>query len=123
MGRTYLANDDPSTRTPGTRKEEYVNADKRDHGANSLRVLSIGDTNDRDNELANDHPKGTPEKEGTTADFFDCPEGDGCGKHVHDGGDHADQEGVIDCSKSCEEGCAEVEDEVDTGPSAREYIS
>lgn len=111
-----LADDDPGTGAPSGGEEEDVDADEGDHGGDSVGVVAVGDTNDGDDELADDHAEGTPEEERTTTDLLNGPEGKGGGAHVDNGGDHGEQEGVLDCAELLEEGGTEVEDEVDTSP-------
>lgn len=115
-GTAYLSNNNPRARTPGTGKEEDVDADERDHSADGLGILSIGDTNNGDDELADNHSESTPQQQRATTNFLNGPESNRSREHVDDGGDHADEERVVDGSEGLEEGCAEVEDEVDTGP-------
>lgn len=111
-----LADNDPGAGAPGAGEEEDVDADEGDHGGDGARVVAVGDADDGDEELADDHAQGTPEEEGATADLLNGVEGEGGGEDVDDGGDHGEEEGVLDCAELLEEGGAEVEDEVDTGP-------
>lgn len=110
------ANDDPGTGTPGAGKEEDVDADEGNHGRDGRGALTVGDADDGDEELADDHAQGTPEEQGATTDFLDGVEGDRGGADIDDGGDHAQEEGVLDCTKLLEEDGTVVEDEVDTSP-------
>lgn len=111
-----LANDDPGTRAPGGGEEEDVDADEGDHGGDGFGVVAVSDTNDGHNELADDHAESSPQKEGTTTNPLNGVERDGGGADVDDGGDHGQEEGVLDGAELLEESGAEVEDEVDTGP-------
>ncbi len=113
--RLTLADDDPSSGTPGGGKEEDVDTDESDLGLNSAFGGS-GDTDDTDDELANQHAEGTPDEQRTTTESFDSPERDGGGANIDESGDKTDQEWVGNCAESLEEGGTEVEDEVDTGP-------
>lgn len=61
-------------------------------------LFSSGNTDDTDNELHGNHTSGTVDEEGTTTKFLDDVEGDWGGQHVDEGGDQADQEGVVDRS-------------------------
>lgn len=107
-----LADDDPGTGTPGGGEEEDVDTDEGDHGADGRRVLAIGNTDDGDDELTDNHAQGTPQEQGTTANLLNGVEGDGSGADVDDGGDHAQEEGVLDGTELLEEGGTEVEHEV-----------
>lgn len=111
-----LADDDPGTGAPGGSKEEDVDADECDHGGHGVGVLAVGNTDDGDDELADDHAQSTPQEQGTTADLLNHVEGDGGRADVNDGGDHGQEERVLNGAELLEEGGAEVEDEVDTGP-------
>ena len=66
--------------------------------------------------MTNNHTGRTDDEEWSSTEFLNCPERDGRGTHVHEGGDQTDQERVRDGAELLEEGRAEVEDEVDTGP-------
>lgn len=113
---SYLSDNNPRAWTPGAGKEKDVDADERDHSADSVAILSVGDANNGDDELANNHSEGTPQKERTATNTFDGPKCDWGREHVDNSGNHADEEGVADGSEGFEEGCAKVEDEVDAGP-------
>lgn len=119
--REDLADDDPGARSPGGSEDGDVQADERNHGADSVgvgvggvSVLASGGTNDPDDELHDDHTSGTEDEDGTTSNLLDHDEGSRGGEHVDEGGDHGDQEGVVDRAELLEEDGAEVEDEVDT---------
>ena len=133
--RENLANDDPSTRAPGGGEEEdedgnegNLRVDGRDVVGNevgaavSLEALlvsvveALGDTDDSNEELADQHAESTPEEDGAAAEALDSPEGDGGGEDVDDGEDHGNQEAVGDGASRLEELGRVVEDEVDTGP-------
>ena len=114
--REDLADHDPGAWTPGAGEEEDVDADKGNHGADGLGVGTIGHTENGDDELADHHAQGTPQQQRATADLLDGVEGERCRKHVDNGGDHAQQEGVLDGTQLLEEGGSKVEHEVDTSP-------
>ena len=57
-------------------------------------ILSISDTNNGDDELADNHTSGTPDKQWATAEPFNSPEGERGGADVDKGRDQADQEWV-----------------------------
>lgn len=116
-----LADNDPGTGAPSTGKEEDVDTDECNHGRKSLRVVAISHTKDGDDELADDHAQSTPQQQRTTTDLLDGVEGEGGGKDIDDGGDHAQQERVVDATmflleKVGEEASSKVEDKVDTSP-------
>jgi hypothetical protein len=115
--REDLANDHPGTRTPGGGEEKDVDADEGDHCADSLMVTTVGNTDDGDQKLADDHPQGAPDQQGTTAQPLHGPERNGGRADVDDGGDHVDQEGIGNGAQGGEERGAVVEDEIDTGQS------
>lgn len=115
LQRVDFTNEHPRARAPGGGEEEDVDADEGDHGGGGGGGAGDG-ADDGDDELADDHAEGTPDEQGATAEALDGPEGDGGGDDVDDGGDHGDEEGVLDGAEVLEEGGAEVEDKVDTGP-------
>ena len=108
--REDLANDDPGARAPGAGKEEDEDGDECDLGVDSRDVDSAGltsgvleglvesnsDTNDGNEELADQHAKGTPDEQRTTTPLLNGVEGDRGGADVDKGEDHRDQEGVAD---------------------------
>lgn len=114
--REDFTDHDPSAGTPGAGKEEDVDANESDHCTDGLSVAAIGDTNNGDNELADNHTQGTPKEQRTTSVSLNSVEGDGGGEDIDNCGDHADQEGVINCAELLEESGTEVENEVDTSP-------
>jgi hypothetical protein len=114
--REDLADDDPGAGAPGRSEEEDEDADECDFGLDGIGVVAIDRTGDGDDKLADDHSQGAPEEERAAAEFLNGPEGDGGRADVDEGGDETDQEGVVDGAEVLEEGGAEVEDEVDTGP-------
>ena len=80
--------------------------------------MAVNDARDGDDELADNHACGAGHEDGATAESFHGPECNGCRANVDDGGDHADQEGVVDSPQILEVGCAVVKHEVDTSPSS-----
>jgi len=108
--REDLANDDPGTRAPSAGEEEDedgnecdLSVDSRDVGSAGLTssvevgvVETNGDTNDGDEELADQHAKGTPDEERATTPLLNGVEGDWGGADVDEGEDQRDQEGVAD---------------------------
>jgi hypothetical protein len=128
--REDLADDDPGTGTPGAGEEEDEDGDEGNLGvdggdvncasvASSVDVCLVeadGDTDDGNKELADQHAKGTPDKERTTSELLNGVERDGSGADVDEGEDQGDQEGVADGTGRGEEGGGVVEDEVDTSP-------
>lgn len=77
-------------------------------------VLSSGGTNSTDDELHDDHTGGTEDQDRTTSKLLNHDEGGWGGEHVDEGGDHGDEERVVDGTELLEEDGTEVEDEVDT---------
>lgn len=114
--RIDFADDDPGTGTPGAGKEEDIDADERNHGRDGFGVVAIGHTDDGHDEFADEHACGSPDEERASAELLDGPERNRSGENVDQGGDQANQEGVLDGSERLKEGGSEVEDEVDTGP-------
>ena len=114
--REDLADHYPGTGTPGAGEEEDVDTDEGNHGSDGLVVIVVGDTDDGDDELADNHAESTPQEQRTTTDLLNSVERERSGADVDNGGDDAEQEGVLDCAELGEEGGTEVEDEVDTGP-------
>jgi len=128
--REDLANNDPGARTPGAGEEEDEDGDEGNLSVDSGDVNSAGlassideglveadgDTDDCNEELADQHAQGTPDKERTTSELLNGVERDGSRADVDEGEDQGDQEGVADGTSRGQEGCGVVEDEVDTGP-------
>ena len=114
--REDLANNHPCSGTPGSSEEKDVDADEGDHSADRARVLAIGDTDDGDNELADNHAHSAPQKDGAATESLDDIKGDGCRADIDKGGDQGDQERVRNGAELLEEVGAEIEDEVDTSP-------
>ena len=79
-------------------------------------VLAIGDTNDGNDELANQHAERTPDEQRTTAESFNGPEGDRGRADVDKSRNERDEEGVGNGAELLEECGTVVEDEVDTSP-------
>jgi len=115
--REDLADDNPSSRTPGRGKEEDEDSDEGNLrvdcgnvvGNGSTRSVKMsfveadGDTNDSNKELTNQHAESTIEKDGSSTEFFDSIEGDGSGADVHQGEDQGDQKGVADGTSRLQE--------------------
>jgi len=111
-----FANDNPSTRAPGSSKEENVNADERNHSAHGFMIRSIGDTNDGNYELAHEHAASSPDEQWTTSNSLDGPERNGRGADIDESRDKTDKERVGDGPELLEESSAKVENEVDASP-------
>lgn len=79
-------------------------------------VETDGNTNDGDEELANQHTKGTDNENWATTESLNSPEGEGGRADVDEGENERDQERVLDGASRLEEGSGVVEDEVDTSP-------
>lgn len=113
-----LAHDDPGGRAPADGEGADVEADEGDHGAHGRGVVGIlaarRHADDGDDVLHDHHQGGAVDEQGAASEALDGPEGDGCGAHVDEGGDQRDQERVADVAELLEEGCAKIEDEVDT---------
>lgn len=132
--REDLANNDPSSRTPGGGEPEDEDGDEGDLGVDGSNVVGGGgiglvgsrgrvslvetgsDTNDGHEELADQHTGTTSDEDGTATEALDSPEGQGSGADVNNGEDHGGEENILDSTSRLEEGGGEVEDEVDTGP-------
>lgn len=79
-------------------------------------IETNSDTNDGDEELADQHAQGTPDKERSATDLLNGVEGDRGGANVDEGEDQGDQERVGDGAGRLQERGRVVEDEVDTSP-------
>ena len=79
-------------------------------------LATSGNTNDGNNELADQHAKGTIEENRAAAPFLNGVERDGSREDVDDGENHGDEERVGDGTGGLEEGGRVVEDEVNTSP-------
>jgi len=113
--REDFTNDNPGSWSPSGGEEEDVDADERDHGGNGW-LTGVGNTNDANNKLANNHTESTPDHDRSSAKLLDNEEGDWGRAHINQGGDQTDQERVVDSVELGEEGGSEIENEVDTGP-------
>jgi len=134
--REDLTDDDPGTGTPGGGEEEDEDGDEGNLGVDGSSVVGSGervatgdgvgngvglvetngDTNDGNEELAEEHTKGTPEEERTTTEFLHGEKGDGSRADIDKGEDQGDQESVANGTSGLQEDSGVVEDEVDTGP-------
>ena len=79
-------------------------------------VESDSDTNDGNDELADEHSKGTPDKNRATTEPLDSPEGYRSREDVDKCEDEGDEERITDGIRRLEERSRVVEDEVDTRP-------
>ena len=79
-------------------------------------VETNGNTDDADEELADEHTKGTTDQDGAAAELLNSPKGEGSRADVDQVEDEGDEEGVGDGSSGLEEGSRVVEDKVDTSP-------
>lgn len=125
-----LANKNPGTRAPGRGEEEDVDGNQSNLGIDGGDVVSdsataavrVGlvetdsDTNNSDDELADEHPKGTEDEKRTTTILLYGVEGKRSGEDIDEGEDERHQEGIADSTSGLQEGGGEVEDEVDTSP-------
>lgn len=114
--RVDLADHDPGTGAPRGRKEEDVQADEGDHDLDGHGRLGVDGTDDGDNELADSHGQGAPDKQCAAAEALHAPERDGGGAHVDERRDELDEERVVNGAELHEEGGAKVKDKVDAGP-------
>ena len=94
--REDLTDGDPGGWTPGGGEEEDVDADKCDHCLLSHDVLAIDLTDNGHDVLAKTHSDGTPDEQRTTSELLNGVEGDWSRADVDDGGDHGDQEWVLE---------------------------
>lgn len=69
-----FSDNNPSTRAPGRREEEDVDADECDHSLDCTGIIWSNSTGDGDNKLADNHSKSTPDQDWTTANSLDHPE-------------------------------------------------
>ena len=113
--REDLADNDPSSGTPGGGETEDVDADEHDEDGGGGGGAGESGADDGDDELADQHERGTPDEDLATTEALNGPEGKRRGDDVDDVGDERDEERILD-TRLLEEGCAVVEDEVDTGP-------
>jgi len=111
-----FTDDNPCARAPGGSEEEDVDADEGDHNLDGDVRVGRDGTDDGHDILADAHAQGTPDEEGAAAETLHGPEGEWGRAHVDEGGDHGDEEGVVDGAELHEEGGSEVEDEVDARP-------
>lgn len=127
--REDLSDENPGTGAPCRSEEEDEDGDESNLGVDGGNVLGDPiitlpdgvvetdcDTDDGNEELADQHAKSTPEKDGAATEPLNSPERDRGGEDVDDGKDHGNQEAVADGAGGLEEGGRVVEDEVDTGP-------
>jgi len=127
--REDFTDEHPSTWTPSRGKEEDEDGDEGDLGVDGGDVVcdgatvddvgvieTLGDTDNGNEELANEHAKSTPYEKWPSSEPLNGPEGDGSRADVDEGEDERDQEGVLDGTSRLEERSRIVEDEVDTSP-------
>lgn len=88
--REDLSDDDPGTWTPGGSEEEDVDTDESNHGADCMRVPTIADANNGDDELTDQHAQGAPDEKRATTEPLNGPERDWGGADVDEGGDEPD---------------------------------
>src|SRR6266511_3009803 len=116
--REDLADDDPGRRAPSCSEEEDVQADECDHGADScvivLRCLASSYANDTNNELHDDHARGTVNKDGASTKSLDNVERYWSRTDIDERGDQTDQKRVLDRAELLEKNSSKVEDEVNT---------
>ena len=109
VGREDLTGDDPRDGTPGGREAGDGGADKGNERLLTGLVLGgDGDTDDRDEVLADTHDGGTVEEERAATEPLDTPHTRKGHEHVDDVGGDRDQEGVLD-TRVLEEGRAVYE--------------
>ena len=128
-----LTNENPGARSPSAGEEEDEDGDEGNLGVDGGDVVgnsgsiwasadgvglveADGNTDDGDEELADQHTEGTPDKEWTTAELLNGVEGDWSRAHVDQGEDQGNQEDVVDGAGGLQEWSRVVEDEVDTSP-------
>ena len=128
--REDLTDDDPGTWTPGGGEEEDEDGNEGDLSVDGGDVVgngvtgsievgvveTNGNTDDGNEELADQHTKGTPDEKRTTTDLLHGDKGDWSRADVDEGEDEGDQESVLDGASRLQERSGIVEDEVDTGP-------
>ena len=128
--REDFTNNNPSGGTPGGSEEEDINGNESDLNVDSVDVdgngstgsvnvglvETNGDTNNSNNEFADGHTDGTPNKHGTTTETLNEPEGDRSGADVDESEDKRHQEDIANSTSRLEERSRVVEDEVDTSP-------
>lgn len=112
--REDLANDDPSSGTPGGSEEEDIDADEDNKDiASGAGARSCG-TDDGNDEFTEEHTNSAPDEERSATEAFNSPEGYRGRADVDSSSDHANDEGALWDMSLCEKGRAIVEDEVDT---------
>jgi hypothetical protein len=114
--REDFSDNDPSGWSPGGGEHSDVDADKGNHCGYGrvvvVRDLASCNTDDSDDELRDNHTSSTVNEDSTTAQSFNDIESNWGSKHVDQGSNQRDQEGVLNRSQGCEENVSEVKDEV-----------
>jgi hypothetical protein len=128
--REDLTDKNPGTGTPGGGEEEDEDGDEGNLSVDSREIVgagsaiseggrvveSLGNTDDGNQELADQHAKSTVQQKCATTKLLHSVEREGSRANVNESEDQRDQEGVGDGACRLEERCGVVEDEVDTGP-------
>lgn len=128
--REDFTNKNPSTRTPGSGKEEDIDGNESDLSVDGRDVVgdsvtssiemglveANSDTNDTDNEFTDGHTSGTPDEHSTTTETLDQPEGDGSANDIDEGEDKRHKEGIGNSTSRLKEDSRVIENEVDTSP-------
>lgn len=124
LQREDFAGDDPAEGAPGRGKEEDVDTDKGDAGLLGGKIVHEnvaenilaggGGAEHGNDELADAHADGAAQKQGATAPALNSPETRQRGDNVDTGGDHLDDERVVDARVGKVLG-AVVEYKVDAG--------
>jgi hypothetical protein len=130
--REDFSNDNPRAGTPSRGKEEDEDGDKgnlRIDGRDIVRQASVRvawvwvsvveadcNTDNGDQELTDEHAKGAPDEQWSTAELLNGPERERRAADVDQGEDERNQKGIVDGTRGLEERGRIVEDEVDTGP-------
>jgi hypothetical protein len=91
-----LANDDPGARAPSCGKEKDVDADKGDNRTDGVGVLAIGNADNRDDKLTDNHTQSTPDQKRATAHSLHGPERYRGGTDIDNSGNSGHQEGILD---------------------------
>ena len=107
--REDLTNHNPRDRAPGGGEEEDVEAGEDDEADGRCLATLINSADDGDDELADEHAHSSVDKEHAATKPLNSPEGKWCGADIDSGGDHRNDESVLEADRLEESGTV-VED-------------
>jgi hypothetical protein len=102
--REDLTNHHPRGRAPGGGEEEDVEAGEDDEADGRRLAALVHGADDSDDELADEHAYCSVDKEHAATEPLDSPEGKWCRANIDSGGDHGNDESVLEADRLEESG-------------------